>query len=532
VDASFTPSLVLSEAADGVSTVKSLALMKEVGSSSGAESLFYCGSMLDPHVPSSKIAFLSVQDIQHRFEVGDLGSLELLDLLLARVAAIDAKDTGIALNSLAALSDDARHVAKERDDERSRGVVRGALHGMPVLIKDNIEAEGLPGIAGSTSLLGRPVRDATLVTRLREAGAVVFASTNLSQWANIRSPRSTSGYSSSAGLVANPWSLDRSAGGSSSGSGAALAAGLSPLAVGTETDGSIVCPASLNGVVGLKPTVGNVPTTFVIPISKSQDSPGPMGRCVDDVALLYGVLAQSTPPTSTPTPTFAVATNWRTGHPQTDQHFDEVIAALRESGLSIIDREAALPGEQEFMDEGAVLFAELFDDLSEYLQDRPGDGVHSLADVVAFEDEHRDREQVYFGHENFTISLMSGGRAGGVYKEARERNLLWAIETCLTPALADVDLLLAPAFGPSWKSDLIVGGHPGPASPATTAPAIAGWPILSMPMGLIGGLPVGLAIVGRAQSEWTILEGARRIEHVLKERGANPTPQWTRPTRG
>jgi amidase len=532
VDASFTPSLVLSEAADGVSTVKSLALMKEVGSSSGAEPLFYCGSMLDPHVPSSKIAFLSVQDIQHRFEVGDLGSLELLDLLLARVAAIDAKDTGIALNSLAALSDDARHVAKERDDERSRGVVRGALHGMPVLIKDNIEAEGLPGIAGSTSLLGRPVRDATLVTRLREAGAVVFASTNLSQWANIRSPRSTSGYSSSAGLVANPWSLDRSAGGSSSGSGAALAAGLSPLAVGTETDGSIVCPASLNGVVGLKPTVGNVPTTFVIPISKSQDSPGPMGRSVDDVALLYGVLAQSTPPASTLTPTFAVATNWRTGHPQTDQHFDEVIAALRHSGLSIIDREAALPGEQEFMDEGAVLFAELFDDLSEYLQDRPGDGVHSLADVVAFEDEHRDREQVYFGHENFTISLMSGGRAGGVYKEARERNLLWAIETCLTPALADVNLLLAPAFGPSWKSDLIVGGHPGPASPATTAPAIAGWPILSMPMGLIGGLPVGLAIVGRAQSEWTILEGARRIEHVLKERGANPTPQWTRPTRG
>jgi amidase len=486
----------------------------------------------DPDPPSSKVAFLSAREIQRRFDVGDLGSLELLDHLLSRVAAIDAKDSSIALNSVAALSDDARHIAKERDDERTRGIVRGGLHGVPILIKDNIEARGLPGIAGSTALIGRPTRDATLVTRLRDAGAVVFGSTNLSQWANIRSPRSTSGYSSSAGLVANPWSLDRSAGGSSSGSGAALAAGLAPLAVGTETDGSIVCPASLNGVVGLKPTVGNVPTTYVIPISKSQDSPGPMGRTVDDVALMYGVLADRTAPDSTPTPTFAVATTWRTGHPQTDQLFDEVLASLRSGGLSMIDREVAVPGEQEGNDEAAVLFAELYDDLSEYLVDRPGEGVHSLADVVAYEDEHCDREQVYFGHENFTTSLMSGGRAGGRYREARERNLHWAIETCLTPALEGVDLLIAPAFGPSWKSDLIVGGHPGPASPSTTAPAIAGWPILSMPMGLIGGLPVGLSIVGRAQSEWTILEGARQIERLLQCRESAPLPQWTSATRG
>jgi amidase len=486
----------------------------------------------DPDPASSKFAFLSVREIQQRFDVGDLGSLELLDHLLSRVAAIDAKDTDVALNSLAALSDDAHHVAKERDDERARGVVRGALHGVPVLIKDNIEAVGLPGIAGSTALIGRPTRDAELVTRLRDAGAVVFGSTNLSEWANIRSPRSTSGYSSSAGLVANPWSLDRSAGGSSSGSGAALAAGLTPLAVGTETDGSIVCPASLNGVVGLKPTVGNVPTTYVIPISKSQDSPGPMGRTVDDVALLYGVLAQRTPDDPAPTPTFAVATTWRTGHPQTDQLFDEVIALLRDGGLQMVDRDVAVPSEQEGLDEGAVLFAELFDDLTEYLRDRPGDGVRSLADVVAYEDEYPGREQIYFGHENFTIALMTGGRAGGLYKESRDRNLHWAIDSCLTPGLADVDLLIAPAYGPSWKSDLIVGGHPGPASPSTTAPAIAGWPILSMPMGLIGGLPVGLSLVGRPQSEWTILEGARRIERLLHGRGPVPTPQWLSPSRG
>ncbi len=478
------------------------------------------------------VAYLSAREILRRFEIGDLRSIDVIDLLLSRVAAIDAQDSPVALNSLAAVSDDARHVAKERDDERARGVVRGELHGVPVLIKDNIEAHGLPGLAGSTALSGRPSREAALVTRLRDAGAIVFGSTNLSEWANIRSPRSTSGYSASAGLVANPWSLDRSAGGSSSGSGAALAAGLAPLAVGTETDGSIVCPSSLNGVVGLKPTVGNVPTTYVIPISKSQDSPGPMGRSVDDVALLYGVLSQSTAPPSTPDPTIAVATTWRTGHPQTDQLFDSVVASLREGGVAIVDREAALPGEAEGNDEAAVLFAELYDDLSEYLAERPGEGVHSLADVVAFEDEHRDREQIYFGHENFLTSLMSGGRAGGLYAEARRRNLEWAIETCLTPALADVDLLIAPAYGPSWKSDLIVGGHPGPASPASTAPAIAGWPILSLPMGLVGGLPVGLAIVGRANSEWTILEGARRIERLIHQRTAPPLPSWLSASRG
>jgi amidase len=253
---------------------------------------------------------------------------------------------------------------------------------------------------------------------------------------------------------------------------------------------------------------------------------------VDDVALLYGVLSQSTAPDEIPPPTFAVATTWRTGHPQTDRLFDDVVASLRDGGLSIIDREAALPGEAEGNDEAAVLFAELFDDLSEYLAERPGKGVRSLADVVAYEDEHRDREQVYFEHENFLTSIMSGGRAGGLYADARRRNLEWAIDTCLTPALADVDLLIAPAFGPSWKSDLIVGGHPGPASPATTAPAIAGWPILSLPLGLIGGLPVGLAIVGRAHSEWTILEGARRIEGLIHHRTPMPLPSWSPASRG
>jgi amidase len=488
--------------------------------------------MTDPHPTSAPLCYLSAEGIVKRLGAGDVTSVELVDALLERVAAIDAPGTEVALNSIAALSADAREVATERDEERATGVSRGSLHGVPVLIKDNIEALGLPGIAGSTALLGRPSRDAELVTLLRGAGAIVLGSTNFSQWANIRSPRSSSGFSASAGLVANPWALDRSAGGSSSGSGAALAAGLAPLAVGTETDGSIVCPASVNGVVGLKPTVGTVPTTHVVPISASQDSPGPMGRCVDDVALLFGVLAQSTPPETIAVPTFAAASNWRTGHPLTDQLFDVVVAELRSDGVSVAERELALPKQQEFDDEGVVLFSELLDDLDVYLNDRPGSGVHSLADVIAYEDENREREQAYFGHENFITAVLSGGRSGPHYAEARQRNLAWAVETCLTPGLEGVDVVIAPAFGPSWKSDLIVGGHAGASSPATMAPAIAGWPIMCLPLGLVQGMPVGMAVIGRAQSEWTIIEAARRIEKIVGRYHALPAPSWKRPSRG
>jgi amidase len=370
------------------------------------------------------------------------------------------------------------------------------------------------------------------VTRLREAGAIVFGSTNLSQWANIRSPRSTSGYSSSGGLVANPWALERSAGGSSSGSGAAVAAGLAPLAVGTETDGSIICPASVNGIVGLKPTVGVVPATHVVPISASQDSPGPMGRSVEDVALLFGVLSATSAPATGDVPTFAVAWNWRTGNPGTDALFDEVVERLRQAGLQVTSREVAYPSNEVFQDEGTVLFSELFDDLTTYLSDRPGDGVHSLADVVAYEDEHADIELQFFGHEQFITALATGGRAGPNYEEARRRNLTWAVETCLTPALDGVDFLLAPSYGPSWKSDLVHGGLTGASSPVTMAPAIAGWPILGLPIGLVDDLPVGLAIVGRANSEWAMLDAASRVEAVIGYAAHPPRPLWKPPARG
>jgi amidase len=470
------------------------------------------------------IAFLSAGHCLEMLAEGGLTSLRLVEILLERIAALDGPTSDVALRSVAALSADALEVARRRDDQRARGTLLGPLHGIPVLIKDNIESLGLPGLAGSSALVGRPTRDAPLVTRLRDAGAIVLGSTNLSQWANIRSPRSTSGYSATGGLVVNPWALDRSAGGSSSGSGAALAAGFAPLAVGTETDGSIVCPASVNGVVGLKPTVGVVPTEFVVPISTSQDSPGPMGRTVDDVALLFGVLAGQEPEQFARTPTFAVATNWRTYHAQTDRLFDDVVLELRESGATIIERELPIPENEEYADERTVLFAELHDDLGAYLEARPGEGVRSLEEVIAFEDEHFEEEQRYFEHENFLHAVATGGRRGDAYAEARNRNYTWAVETCLGPGLDGVDAILAPAYGPSWKNDLAVGGHPAVSSVVTMPSAIAGWPIMSLPIGIVQGLPVGMALVGGAHSEWLMLDAARWVERVVRHR-----VQWSAP---
>jgi amidase len=490
----------------------------------------------DPHPSSEGLASLGVAAILERLESGALTSVELVGTLLERIAAVDDPSGPIGLRAVARLAGDAGSIAAERDGERARGQVRGPLHGIPVLVKDNIEVTGLPGAAGSTALSGRPAVDSPLVTRLRDAGAVILGSTNLSAWANIRSERSTSGWSATGGLVGNPWALDRSAGGSSSGSGAALAAGLAPLAVGTETDGSIVCPASVNGVVGLKPTVGAVPTTGVVPISASQDSPGPMGRSVDDVARLFAVLAARTAPDPTATraaPRFAHACTWRTEHAATDALVGSFVGSLRDAGHLVDDREVATPGPEVIADEFQVLLAELVDDLGAYLGARPGDGVRSLAEVVAFEDAHADVELPWFGHELFVQAIATGGRDGDAYGAARARNIDWAVGTCLEPALADADVLIAPAYGPSWKSDLVVGGHAGAISSWVTTPAaIAGWPIMSVPVGLVHGLPVGLALIARPGEEWTLLDAGRIVESVVAATDPLPGPGWSVPGRG
>jgi len=488
----------------------------------------------DPHPSSTEIAYASVGELLDRLEEGSLTSEQLVATLLARIEAMDTPTSPIALRAIAAIAQDALAVAVERDLERGRGTIRGPLHGIPVIIKDNIEALGLPGAAGSTALRDRASRDAPLVQRLREAGAIVMASANLSEWANMRSPHSTSGWSATGGLVGNPWRLDRSAGGSSSGSGAAVAAGFTPLAIGTETDGSIICPASLNGVVGLKPTVGVVSADYVVPISASQDTPGPMARTVTDVARLFSVLSgQPLQHHQDKEIRFVAASNWRTGHVATDEAFEMLLLYMRSAGELIIDREVASPGDQEGADELTVLVAELGEDLSSYLAARPGAGVKSLDDVIAYEDANAAIEQPHFGHEFFTVAAAAGGRTSSEYQAARARNLMWAIDTCLTPALIDAEVLLAPAYGPAWKSDLTISGHATAMSSGSTMPAaVAGWPIASVPIGLVDGLPVGVTILGRPHDEWTILAAARRIEAVVSATTQLPRPSFHPPQRG
>lgn len=455
------------------------------------------------------------------------GSEALVEALLGRIEELDAAGTPTSLRSVLAVSGSALQEARSLD----RSERRGPLHGIPVLVKDNIEVAGLPSTAGATSLSGRPaLKDAPLVRRLREAGAVVMGTTNLSQWANIRSSRSTSGWSAVGGLTGNPWALDRSPGGSSSGSGAALAAGLAPLAIGTETDGSITCPCSLNGVAGIKPTVGSVPTAGVVPISSSQDSPGPMARTVDEVALLLEVLtgrqgALERARRGIEGLRVAVARTWRTGHPGTDDLFDEKVDTIVKAGALVHDVTAALPSPDQNNDELTVMLCELFDGLAAYLPTRGPQGPQDLAGVIAHEDRNASTELAYFGHDLFERAVALGGRGTRAYREARARNLAWAVRSCLEPALAGADVLIAPTYGPAWKSDLVLGLHPPTASGITMAPAIAGWPVATAPMGLVGGLPVGLGAVGRPGAEAELLAVCRTVEQF-------ELPSWQPPRRG
>ncbi len=475
--------------------------------------------MSDPHPPSAEVACLPAAQIAAAVESGETTSRALTEALLERIAAVDAAGPG--LNAVLALSADAVEQAAARDAELATGRLRSPLHGVPVLVKDNIEAMGLPGTAGSLALAGRPPgRDAPLVARLREAGLVVLGATNLSEWANMRSPRSTSGWSAVGGLTRNPWSLDRSAGGSSSGSGAAIAAGLAPLAIGTETDGSITCPASVNGCVGLKPTVGRLPTRGIVPIAASQDAPGPMGRTVGDVARLYDILSgeQATrglDTTSLDGVRIGVADGWRSGHAGTDARFDEALALLRAAG-STLDHVDVEPAPEDVHEaELLVLVTELREELDAYLAGREGNGPRSLAEVVAFDEARADVELAYFGHEHFEQALASEGRSSEAYRAARARCLGWAIEEQLVPALAGADVVLAPAYAPAWRTDLATGDTEVGGGIASTAPSLAGWPVLCLPLGLVDALPVGLVLIGRPQEEARLLAVGRAVEREL-----------------
>jgi len=411
---------------------------------------------------------------------------------LHKIADIDK--SGYQLNSVLAMTENLEINNKT-----------GPLSGVPILIKDNIEAIGLPATAGSLALSGRTVeRDSTVAKRLRSAGATIIGSTNLSEWANIRSGKSTSGWSAVAGLTANPWKHKHSAGGSSSGSGAAVAANIVSMAVGSETDGSIVCPASLNGCVGIKPTVGTIPRDAMVPISASQDTPGPMTQTVAQAALLLDVLTDRREYAKSVSEDHSLkigfVKEWITTDNSTNQLLADLITKLGNTNASIGEISLPEPTEEDGEDEFKVLMHELNEDLGTYLQKRPGLGVQSLADVVQFNLANKDNEMQFFGQEYFDLALQLGGRNSN-YERLRASNLNWAKNKVLNPAFEKFDILIGATYAPSWISNLGGGDDHSSASWISMAPAIAGTPIGCLPMGLVNGLPVGVGVLSRANQE-------------------------------
>ena len=458
---------------------------------------------------------------------------------VARIAAVN--HAGLRLNAVIAVNPDWRTQANTLD----KATPRSAIHGRAVLIKDNIEtADHMATTAGSLALKDNITgRDAPVVARLRAAGALILGKTNLSEWANIRSGRSMSGWSAVGGLVRNPHALDRTSCGSSSGSGAAVAAGLAWAAVGTETDGSVVCPSAMNGIVGLKPTVGLVSRTYVVPISHSQDTPGPMARSVRDAAMLLSAMAGSDPADAATRDADAHRVDYaaaltgsvrgvrigvlrdRIGsQPATQAAFEQALGVLKRAGATLVDIDKLdAPkglGEAEF----AVLLTELKADLNNYLASTPPSvKTRTLADVIAFNIANAALEMPFFGQETFAAAQATKGLNDPKYLEALKTSRDGARAT-LTKAMtaSNVAMLIAPTYGPAWLSDPVNGDQSdGPS--ASGLPAMAGFPHLTVPMGQVRGLPLGLSFIGPAWSEDVLLNAGDAFEAA---RGPLPLPSY------
>jgi amidase len=480
----------------------------------------------------------TVAELQRAMTEGRTTAAGLVAAYRARIERLDAE-----LSSVIELNPDAEDIAAELDGERRSIHVRGPLHGIPVLIKDNIAtADAMQTTAGSLSLLGaRPSRDAFVAARLRTAGAVILGKTNLSEWANFRSTRSSSGWSGRGGQCRNPYALDRSPCGSSSGSGAAVAASLCGVAVGTETDGSIVCPSATNGVVGIKPTVGLVSRSGIVPISHTQDTTGPMARTVADAALLLGAMtgadsrdaataasAGKAAADYTPFLDRAGLSGARIGVPRakffgyspaTDAVIAAAIGAMKGLGAVIVDP-ADIPHAGEFDDdELTVLLYEFKADVDAYLAAlAPSGPRRTLADLIAFNASHRDAELPYFGQELFEQAQAKGPLTDETYLKAlakcRRLSRTEGIDAVMDAH--HLDALVAPTGGPAWPIDLVNGDHFVGSS--STPAAVAGYPSVTVPAGFVFGLPVGLSFIGRAWSEGVLIRLAYAFEQGTKAR--------------
>lgn len=493
---------------------------------------------------------LSVSEAAERLADGRLTSVELTRAYLARIAAVD--DDGPTLNAVIELDATALAIAAERDRERAAGEVRGPLHGIPVLLKDNIDVVGLVNSAGSLALAEhRPKGDAFLVTRLRLAGAVILGKTNLSEWANFRSDHSISGWSSRGGQTRNPYVLDRNPCGSSSGTGSAIAASLAAVGVGTETDGSIICPAAVAGLVGLKPTIGVVSRRGIIPISVSQDTAGPMGRSVRDVALLMDALAGvDLADPAGPAAQGRIVEGHSAGlrvdalrgrrigvlrqamgfHPGVDVAMDRSIELLRAAGAEVVD--VTVEGYRSWSThEFEVLLYEFKHGLDDYLR-ASGAPIDSLAALIEWNGRHRASVMPLFGQEIFEKAQAKGPLTEPAYLQAKESARRLAGEAGLSKTLdgARLDMLIAPSTAPAWIIDPVLGDHFLGAGYGMAA--VAGTPSLTVPMGEVSGLPVGLTFMGRAYAEADLLawgyafEQASRARRVPTYRSTIPlTPQ-------
>jgi amidase len=491
-------------------------------------------------VKSFELDEMTTAELQKGMSTGKYSARSITQKYLSRIAAVDKK--GPALNSIIELNPDALKIADELDKERKAKGPRGPLHGIPVLIKDNIDtADRMATTAGSLALVGsKPPADSFLVQRLRAAGAIILGKTNLSEWANIRASRSTSGWSGRGGLTRNPYALDRNCSGSSSGTGAAVAASLCTVGIGTETDGSIVSPSSICGIVGIKPTVGLVSRTGVIPISHTQDTAGPMTRTVRDAAIVLSALAGIDPedkateesrgksfddytqfldPKGLQGARIGVVRRYFGFHGAVDALMNEAFDALKKNGAVIVD-----PADSDALGqlgdaEGTVLQYDLNADLNAYLARLgPGAPVHSLKEIIEFNERNKKTEMPYFGQETFIKAEARGPLTDKEYIEARDKNLRLSRAEGIDAVMDKfkLDALIAPTESPAWVTDLVTGDHFLCSS--STAAAVAGYPHITVPAGFVFGLPVGLSFFGRAWSEPVLIRLAFAFEQATKFR--------------
>ncbi len=496
---------------------------------------FSSAADLDP----IKIEEATILQLQDRMKSGEITARALTEAYLNRIDAIDKQ-----INSVIEKNSEALDIAELLDRERKQKGARGPLHGIPILIKDNIDtADRMKTTAGSLALLeSKPKQDAFVAQKLREAGAVIIGKTNLSEWANIRSSHSTSGWSGRGGQTKNPYALDRNPCGSSSGSGAAAAANLCVAAIGTETDGSIVCPSSTCGLVGIKPTLGLVSRSGIIPIAHTQDTAGPMTRSVSDAAIILGALTGIDPRDS--------ATNESKGKMLTDytkfldpnglrgarigvhrksfgfndavdEMMNGLIKIMKERGAVIVDPADLTIPPEFFETELGVLLYELKADLNTYLSTLgPTAPMHSLKEIIDFNEKNREKEMPFFGQDLFIKAEAKGPLTSKEYLDAVKKNKTLAREKGIDIVIQKnkLDALIAPTGGPAWLTDYVNGDHFS--GGYSSASAVAGYPHITVPAGYVSGLPVGISFFASAYSEPTLIKLAYSFEQATKARRA------------